>query len=559
MKIWKEKEKLDVDNRIFWSGNEIKELKENEIFIMGTNPSGVHGAGAAKAGMRFGAKYGIGRGLVGQTYGLITKNLDGKAGYVEKSTGIKYEKAGYQSVSPDMIKYNIEELYVCARQNPDKNFLVTYKYDVWSNGMPKKSLNGYTSQEMLEFFIVDKDVPENIVFHDSYKEQIKKTLKNGQDEEFITIIENGKKLDLKEKNIIWIIDQDDGNPSGIHGAGAAKVAISFGAKYGVGRGLQGQTYALITKNLKAGFTEKATGITYEKDGYNSVTPEQISKNIEELYICAKKNPDKLFIVVYKNETWANGSSKKSLNGYTGEEMFEFFTKDKDIPNNIVIHDSFKAIYKKLLENTQQQEKTIINEPKPTHTYFWKSQSIFSQWHPSKFIYKDLTFSSAEQFMMYSKAKLFGADDVAQKIMDYNEIPLIKNFLNGELSDSDICSDKEMLKDWDKYQKAIKDHGREVKGYVEDVWKSKRVPIVAVASREKYNQNPLYKVALLKCAGTKMVEASPYDKIWGIGLKKEDAIKITEDKWPGLNLLGDVLTDLCNIYTLELKNKKKLKP
>ena len=56
----------------------------------------------------------------------------------------------------------------------------------------------------------------------------------------------------------------------------------------------------------------------------------------------------------------------------------------------------------------------------------------------------------------------------------------------------------------------------------------------------------------------MVEASPYDKIWGIGLKKEDAIKISEDKWPGENLLGKVLTDLCNTYTNELQNKNKMK-
>jgi hypothetical protein len=155
--------------------------------------------------------------------------------------------------------------------------------------------------------------------------------------------------------------------------------------------------------------------------------------------------------------------------------------------------------------------------------------------------------------------MFGADDVAQKIMDYNEIPLIKKFLNGELSDTDICNDKDMLREWDKYQKAIKDHGREVKQYVEDVWKSKRVPIVAVASREKYNQNALYKAELLKCSGTKMVEASPYDRIWGIGLSKEQALKMTEDKWPGENLLGKVLTDLCNSYTLELNSKNKMKP
>lgn len=88
---------------------------------------------------------------------------------------------------------------------------------------------------------------------------------------------------------------------------------------------------------------------------------------------------------------------------------------------------------------------------------------------------------------------------------------------------------------------------------------KRVSVVAVASREKYNQNPSYKAELLQCAGTKMVEASPYDKIWGIGLSKEQAEKIPEAKWPGENLLGKVLTDLCDKYTLELNSKNKMKP
>lgn len=362
--------------------------------------------------------------------------------------------------------------------------------------------------------------------------------------------------ELKE-NQIFVFGS---NPQGRHGAGAAKAAMSFGAKYGIGRGLQGQTYALITKNLEAGFVEKSTGITYAKDGYASVSKEQISKNIDDLYECANQNSDKLFVVVYKNETWPNGSPKKSLNGYTGEEIFKLFAENKTVPANIIMHDSFKPLYKNLMGNTNNvpvQEDKPVDDVK--YTYFWKSQSTFSQWHPSKFIYKNITFSSAEQFMMYSKAKLFGSDDVAQKIMDYNETPLIKRFLNGEITNKDICNDKEMLKEWDKYQKAIKDLGRDVKNYVEDVWKVKRVPIVSVASREKYDQNPEYKKELMQHAGTKMVEASPYDKIWGIGLDQYKAAKMPADKWPGLNLLGNVLTDLCNSYTNELKNRNKMKP
>lgn len=154
------------------------------------------------------------------------------------------------------------------------------------------------------------------------------------------------------------------NPSGLHGAGAAKAAVAFGAKYGVGRGLQGQSYALITKNLKAGYHEKETGITYATEGYKSLSPEQISENIRELYQCAKQHPDKFFIVAYKNETWPNGSPKKSLNGYTSEEMFELFMNDGNMPENIILHNSFKPLAKNYLENKQiEQEKNMDNTTK----------------------------------------------------------------------------------------------------------------------------------------------------------------------------------------------------
>ena len=58
-----------------WTGETITQLEPNYVFVFGSNPEGRHGAGAAKAALKFGAKYGIGRGLQGQTYALVTKNL----------------------------------------------------------------------------------------------------------------------------------------------------------------------------------------------------------------------------------------------------------------------------------------------------------------------------------------------------------------------------------------------------------------------------------------------------------------------------------------------------
>lgn len=152
--------------REYWKNKTITELKDDEIFVYGSNPEGIHGAGGAKAAVKFGAKFGQGRGISGQSYGLITKNLN--AGFTEKNTGITYEKEGYRSVSIEQIKENIIELYEFAKENTDKKFLITFQYETWGNGTPKKSLNGYTSKEILDCFICIEP-PLNIVFHDSYE------------------------------------------------------------------------------------------------------------------------------------------------------------------------------------------------------------------------------------------------------------------------------------------------------------------------------------------------------------------------------------------------------
>lgn len=143
----------------------IESLKPNQIFVFGSNPEGRHGAGAAKtANDKFGAKYGNGRGLQGKSYALVTKNL--KAGFIEKETGIKYEKAGERSVSKDQIVNNIKELYDTAIQNPNKEFLVAYSVD------GKKNLNGYTDQEMADMFS-SFPIPSNMVFEEGFSKLLK--------------------------------------------------------------------------------------------------------------------------------------------------------------------------------------------------------------------------------------------------------------------------------------------------------------------------------------------------------------------------------------------------
>lgn len=136
------------------------------------------------------------------------------------------------------------------------------------------------------------------------------------------------------------------NPEFRNGKGAALQARSFGAKaFGGGRGIVGQTYGLVTKNLKPNYLEKETGILYTKAGEKSLTKAQISDNILELYKTANNHKDKRFLIAYKNQN-------SNLNGYSSEEIFELFVKNKDVPNNIIFNDSFKSLVNKYMNNNQ---------------------------------------------------------------------------------------------------------------------------------------------------------------------------------------------------------------
>jgi ribA/ribD-fused uncharacterized protein len=147
------------------------------------------------------------------------------------------------------------------------------------------------------------------------------------------------------------------------------------------------------------------------------------------------------------------------------------------------------------------------------TFFFTEASPFSQWYRCTFTASELTFNCAEQYMMHGKAVLFGDADVAAEILAAAH---------------------------PKQQKAL---GRKVKNFDDAVWKRERLNIVMAGSRLKYTQNEALKSQLLATAGTELVEASPYDRIWGIGLSAKDPRAQDPATWRGQNLLGKILTKL----------------
>lgn len=129
------------------------------------------------------------------------------------------------------------------------------------------------------------------------------------------------------------------NTQGKHGKGAALTAKNkFGAIYGQAEGPQGQSYAIITKDLT-------------KNTHPSRTPEQIKEQIHNLYEYARENPDKEFLVAYSG----NGTN---LNAYSNQEMADMFGSEP-IPNNIVFEQEFNKLI--------PTESTQISSEQPSGT------------------------------------------------------------------------------------------------------------------------------------------------------------------------------------------------
>jgi ribA/ribD-fused uncharacterized protein len=154
-----------------------------------------------------------------------------------------------------------------------------------------------------------------------------------------------------------------------------------------------------------------------------------------------------------------------------------------------------------------------------YTFFWGhqkskegsiSKSCFSQWWVASFCVDGITFPTAEHYMMYRKALLFGDTGSAQSIIAAQS------------------------------PKEVKALGRKVSGYDEASWLLHREEIVYTGNLNKFSQNESLRQFLLSTRDSILVEASPVDAIWGIGLDENAPDARIPERWPGLNLLGFAL-------------------
>lgn len=148
----------------------------------------------------------------------------------------------------------------------------------------------------------------------------------------------------------------------------------------------------------------------------------------------------------------------------------------------------------------------------------EENGFLSNWQRVNMVIDGVNYTSVEQYMMYQKAVLFGDVEIADKILESSS------------------------------PRTIKSLGRKVKNFDSKVWDANKVEIVKKGIRHKFNSNDVLLLKFLSFpVDSVFVEASPYDRIWGIGLGVNNPDSLNPSKWRGKNLLGQILSEVRKEY------------
>lgn len=179
----------------------------------------------------------------------------------------------------------------------------------------------------------------------------------------------------------------------------------------------------------------------------------------------------------------------------------------------------------LTENISSREdllRAIRSGLRPRYLFFWGHKPLpsgeigkpcFSQWWPTHFSVEGVSYPTAEHFMMAEKARLFGDENARAQILKA-ESP-----------------------------KDAKQLGRRVKNFNEEAWGEARFQLVVAGNLAKFSQDRELGKFLIGTGDSVLVEASPVDRIWGIGLAADDERAMNPEQWRGLNLLGFALMEV----------------
>ncbi|WAZ24448.1 NADAR family protein [Streptomyces cinnabarinus] len=139
-------------------------------------------------------------------------------------------------------------------------------------------------------------------------------------------------------------------------------------------------------------------------------------------------------------------------------------------------------------------------------------SCLSQWWPSPFTVDGVVYATAEHWMMAGKARLFADPEAERQVLAAEHPSQAKNA------------------------------GRSVRAFDEETWARERFDIVVEGSVHKFASNEALRTYLLGTGNRVLVEASPVDRVWGIGLAANDDGAMDPQRWRGPNLLGFALME-----------------
>ena len=168
-----------------------------------------------------------------------------------------------------------------------------------------------------------------------------------------------------------------------------------------------------------------------------------------------------------------------------------------------------------IKDTQSLLRFINAENKVKYVFFWGhkeageavTKACLSQWYSALFEYKGQVYKTAEHFMMVEKAKLFNDLEKVQEMLDADDPGKVKSI------------------------------GRSVRNFNQAIWDESKIEIAIRGNFEKFKQNEKLGEFLVNTKERILVEASPVDKVWGVGLEAKDPLIENPAHWLGQNLLG----------------------
>ncbi len=172
-----------------------------------------------------------------------------------------------------------------------------------------------------------------------------------------------------------------------------------------------------------------------------------------------------------------------------------------------------------IDSTESLVRALESGRRVKYLHFWGhaprkdgslGASCLSQWWPSPFTVAGVEYATAEHWMMAGKARVFGDAEAERRAIGAG------------------------------HPSQAKQAGRLVRGFDEAVWRRERFAVVVEGSVHKFGSDPALRDFLLGTGERVLVEASPVDRVWGIGLAADDPAAQDPRRWRGPNLLGFAL-------------------